>query len=77
MFFIYLNVRTNIRKLFESVLKMCNYFYFFRNLPLCSESQRLLLFGGEVEVFGHFVQERGSFDAREIEDSEGIDPVVE
>jgi len=30
-----------------------------------------------VEVFGHFGDEIVGFDASEIENSEGIDPVVE
>jgi hypothetical protein len=30
-----------------------------------------------MEVFGHFAQKRGGFDAREIEDGESIDSIVE
>ena len=44
---------------------------------LGSKSLRLLLFGGEVEMFGHFCDERIDFDIGEFEDSEGIDPVIE
>ena len=29
-----------------------------------------------MEVFGHFVKERGGFDVGEVEDGEGIDPKV-
>jgi hypothetical protein len=43
---------------------------------LSSESQRLKLLG-EVEVFGHFGDERVGFDAGEVEDSESIDPVFD
>jgi hypothetical protein len=43
---------------------------------LSSESQRLQLLG-EVEVFGHFCDERVGFDAGEVEDGEGIDPVFD
>ena len=39
---------------------------------LGSESQRLLLLG-KVKTFSHFVDERGC----EIENEEGVDPVVE
>ena len=42
---------------------------------LGSKSQRLQLLG-EMEVFGHFGDERVGFDAVEIEDGEGIDPIV-
>jgi hypothetical protein len=42
---------------------------------LSSESQRLQLLG-EMEVFGHFGDERVGFDAVEIEDGGGIDPIV-
>jgi hypothetical protein len=35
-----------------------------------------MLFGIEVKVFGHFVQERGGFDVGEVEDSESIDSIV-
>ena len=45
-------------------------------MPLGSKSHGLLLFGGEVEVCGHFVDERVYFDISEFEDCEGIDPVV-
>jgi hypothetical protein len=42
---------------------------------LGSKSQRLLPVG-EMKMFSHFVDERSGFDAREIENSEGIDLVV-
>jgi hypothetical protein len=40
---------------------------------LSSESQRLLLLG-EVEVFGHFVEEGIGPKTVEVEDGEGINP---
>jgi hypothetical protein len=43
---------------------------------LSSESQRLLLLG-EVEVFGHFIEEGVGPKTVEVEDSEGIDPVFD
>ena len=43
---------------------------------LSSESQRLLLLG-EVEVFGHFIEEGVDPKTVEVEDSEGIDPVFD
>ena len=46
-------------------------------MPLGSKSHGLLLFGGEVEVFGHFVDERVDFVISEFEYSEGIDPVFD
>jgi hypothetical protein len=42
---------------------------------LRSESQRLLLLG-EMEVFGHFGDERVDFDIGKVKDGEGIDPKV-
>jgi hypothetical protein len=42
---------------------------------LGGKSQRLLPVG-EMKMFSHFVDERSGFDAREIENSEGIDLVV-
>jgi hypothetical protein len=47
-----------------------------RKKCLSSESQRLLLLG-EVEVFGHFIEEDIGPKAVEVEDSEGIDPVFD
>jgi len=44
---------------------------------LGSKSHGLLLFWGEVEVFGHFGDERVDFDIGEFEDSEDIDPIIE
>ena len=44
---------------------------------LGSKSQRLLLFGWKVEVFGHFVEEGVGTKTVEVEDSEGIDPVFD
>ena len=46
-------------------------------MPLGSKSHGLLLFWGEVEVFGHFGDEKVDFDIGEFEDSKGIDPVIE
>ena len=43
---------------------------------LSSESQRLLLLG-EVEVFGHFIEEGVGPKTVEVADSEGIDPVFD
>ena len=43
---------------------------------LSSESQRLLLLG-EVEVFGHFIEEGVDPKTVEIEDGEGIDLVFD
>ena len=43
---------------------------------LSSESQRILLLG-EVEVFGHFIEEGVGPKTVEVEDSEGIDPVFD
>ena len=43
---------------------------------LGSKSQRLLLLG-EVEVFGHFIEEGVDPKTVEIEDGEGIDPVFD
>jgi hypothetical protein len=42
---------------------------------LGGKSQRLLPVG-EMKVLGHFIDERGCFDVREIEDGKGIDPVA-
>ena len=41
-----------------------------------SESQRLLLLG-KVKTFSHFVDEGGGLDVSEVENEEGVDPVVE
>ena len=43
---------------------------------LSSESQRLLLLG-EMEVFGHFIEEGVGTKTVEVEDGEGIDPVFD
>ena len=43
---------------------------------LSSESQRLLLHG-EMEVFGHFIEEGVGLKTIEVEDGEGIDPVFD
>ena len=43
---------------------------------LGSKSQRLLLYGREMEVFGHFVKENGGFNVVETKDDDGIDPKV-
>ena len=43
---------------------------------LSSESQRLLLLG-EVEVFGHFIEEGVDPKTVEVEDGEGINPVFD
>lgn len=45
-------------------------------MPSGSKSQRLLLLG-EVEVFGHFGDEGSGFSLVEVENGEGIDPIVE
>lgn len=52
--------------------------YCFLNLQVCSgsESQRLLL-PGKVKTLSHFVDECGGLNVSEIENEEGIDPVVE
>jgi hypothetical protein len=42
---------------------------------LGGKSQRLLPVG-EMKVFGHFIDERGCFDVREIENGKGIGPVA-
>ena len=43
---------------------------------LGSKSQRLKLLG-EVEVFGHFIEEGISLKTVEVEDGEGIDPIFD
>ena len=43
---------------------------------LSSESQRLLLLG-EMEVFGHFIEEGVGPKTVEVEDGEGINPVFD
>ena len=43
---------------------------------LSSEIQRLLLLG-EMEVFGHFIEEGVGPKTVEVEDGEGIDPVFD
>ena len=43
---------------------------------LSSESQRLLLHG-EMEVFGHFIEEGVGPKTVEVENSEGINPVFD
>ena len=43
---------------------------------LGSKSQRLLLFRMKVEMFGHFVKEKGGLDTVEIKDGESIDPII-
>jgi hypothetical protein len=48
----------------------------FQFNELGSESQRLLLLG-EVEVFGHFIEEGVGSKTVEVEDGEGIDPVFD
>ena len=48
----------------------------YRKISLSSESQRLLLLG-EVEVFGHFIEEGVGSKTVEVEDGEGIDPVFD
>jgi hypothetical protein len=42
---------------------------------LGGKSQRLLPVG-EMKVFGHFIDERGCFDVRDIEDGKGIELVA-
>jgi hypothetical protein len=48
----------------------------YRKISLSSESQRLLLLG-EVEVFGHFIEEGVGPKTVEVKDCEGIDPVFD
>ena len=47
-----------------------------RKKYLGSKSQRLLLLG-EMEVFGHFIEEGVGPKTVEVEDGEGIDPVFD
>ncbi len=42
-----------------------------------SKSQRLLLSGGEMEMFGHFLDESSGLVAGEVENGESIDLIAE